>query len=65
LQVCKQSNLIPQDGGRLFFCPEPLARLTSVHLSMPEPKSGKESELVFITQKIADRLRGYIQDKGI
>jgi integrase/recombinase XerD len=28
-------------------------------------KSGRESEIVFIPQKIADRLRVYIQDKGI
>jgi integrase len=32
---------------------------------LPEPKSGRESEIVFIPQKIADRLREYIQDKGI
>lgn len=30
-----------------------------------EPKSGKEMEVVFIPQKLADRLKGYIQDKGI
>lgn len=29
------------------------------------PKSGKEMEVVFIPQKLADRLKGYIQDKGI
>jgi integrase len=34
-------------------------------ITLPDPKSGKESEIVFIPQKIADRLRVYIQDKGI
>jgi integrase len=32
---------------------------------LPEPKSGRESESVFIPQKVADRLREYIQYKGI
>jgi len=31
----------------------------------PEPKSGKESEVVFIPQKVADRLKDYIKEKGI
>ena len=30
-----------------------------------EPKSGREMEMVFISQKVADRLKGYIQRKGI
>jgi integrase len=30
-----------------------------------DPKSGKESELVFIPQKVADRLKDYINEKGI
>ena len=34
-------------------------------ITLPQPKSGKESEVVFIPQKIADRLREYIQMKGI
>jgi integrase len=34
-------------------------------ITLPDPKSGRESEIVFIPQKIADRLRKYIQDKGI
>jgi len=34
-------------------------------ITLPEPKSGKESEMVFIPQKIADRLREYIRNKGI
>jgi integrase len=34
-------------------------------ITLPEPKSGRESEIVFIPQKIADRLREYIQEKGI
>jgi integrase len=34
-------------------------------ITLPDPKSGKESEIVFIPQKIADRLREYIQTKRI
>jgi integrase len=34
-------------------------------ITLPAPKSGKESEIVFIPQKIADRLRVYIHDKRI
>ncbi|MFC1880905.1 tyrosine-type recombinase/integrase [Thermodesulfobacteriota bacterium] len=34
-------------------------------ITLPDPKSGKESELVFIPQKVADRLKEYIKDKGI
>jgi integrase len=34
-------------------------------ITLPDPKSGKESEIVFIPQKIADRLREYIRDMGI
>ena len=30
-----------------------------------DPKSGKEMEVVFIPQKVADRLKEYIRDKGI
>jgi len=30
-----------------------------------DPKSGKEMEIVFIPQKVADRLKEYIRDKGI
>jgi integrase len=33
--------------------------------TLPDPKSGKESELVFIPQKVADRLKDYIKDKNI
>lgn len=30
-----------------------------------DPKSGKEAEVVFLPQKVADRLRIYIREKGI
>lgn len=30
-----------------------------------EPKSGKEAEVVFFPQKVADRLRKYIREKEI
>ena len=34
-------------------------------LTLRSPKSGKEREIVFIPQKVADRLREYITTKGI
>lgn len=34
-------------------------------ITLPDPKSGKELEVVFIPQKIADRLKDYISEKGI
>ena len=34
-------------------------------ITLPEPKSGKESEVVFIPQKVADRLKDYIKEKDI
>ena len=34
-------------------------------LTLRAPKSGKEREIVFIPQKIADRLKEYITRKGI
>jgi integrase len=34
-------------------------------ITLPEPKSGKESEVVFIPQKVADRLKEYIKEKSI
>ena len=30
-----------------------------------DPKSGREAEVVFIPQKVADRLKEYIRNKGI
>lgn len=34
-------------------------------LILRDPKSGKEKEIVFIPQKVADRLKDYIREKGI
>ena len=34
-------------------------------LILREPKSGREEEVVFIPQKVAERLKAYIRDKGI
>jgi integrase len=34
-------------------------------ITLPEPKSGKESEVVFIPQKVADRLKDYTKEKDI
>jgi integrase/recombinase XerD len=34
-------------------------------LILKDPKSGKEKEIVFIPQKVADRLKDYIREKGI
>lgn len=33
-------------------------------ITLPGPKSGKESEVVFIPQKVADRLKEYVKDSG-
>ncbi len=34
-------------------------------LTLKDPKSGREQEFIFIPQRIADRLKGFIRDKGI
>jgi len=34
-------------------------------LTLAGPKSGKESEVVFIPQKVADRLKEYVKESGI
>ena len=34
-------------------------------ITLPDPKSRRESEVVFIPQKVADRLKDYIKEKGI
>jgi len=34
-------------------------------ITLNDPKSGKEQEVVFIPQKVADRLKGYVRDRGI
>jgi integrase/recombinase XerD len=34
-------------------------------ITLPDPKSRKECEVVFIPQKVADRLKDYIKEKGI
>ena len=34
-------------------------------LILRDPKSGKETEVVFIPQKVADRLKEYVEQKGI
>jgi integrase len=34
-------------------------------ITLPDPKSGKESEVVFIPHKVADRLKEYIKEKGV
>jgi len=43
-------------------------RAMDVHdrkLTLRDPKSGKDREHVFIPQKVADRLKEYVRDKGI
>ena len=34
-------------------------------ITLPDPKSGRESEVVFIPQKVADRLKDYIKETDI
>ena len=34
-------------------------------INLSDPKSGRESEVVFIPQKIVDRIKEYVQSKGI
>jgi len=34
-------------------------------ITLPDPKSGMQSEVVFIPQIVADRLKEYIKEKGI
>ena len=34
-------------------------------LDLPNPKSGRSSEVVFISQKVADRLRDYVSAENI
>jgi integrase len=34
-------------------------------LVLRDPKSGKQTEVAFIPQRVADRLRAYIEQKGI
>ena len=34
-------------------------------LILREPKSGKEQKPIFISQKVADRLKDYTRDRGI
>ncbi len=33
-------------------------------ITLAGPKSGKESEVVFIPQKVADRLKEYVKESG-
>lgn len=39
--------------------------LTERRLTLRDPKSGREQEFIFIPQKLADRLKDYIREKGI
>jgi hypothetical protein len=46
----------------LKLTPDDIARQK---LIIRDPKSGREQEVIFIPQKIADRLREYINSKNI
>ncbi|MBN1104015.1 MAG: site-specific integrase [Deltaproteobacteria bacterium] len=39
--------------------------LTDRRLTLRDPKSGREQEFIFIPQKLADRIKDYIREKGI
>jgi len=41
------------------------ADINDRRLTLREPKSGREQEFIFIPQRLADRLKDYIRDKGI
>ena len=34
-------------------------------LTLRDPKSGREQEFIFIPQRLADRLKDYVREKGI
>ncbi len=36
-----------------------------VKVTLRNPKSGREREIVFITKRISERLKNYIRDRGI
>jgi len=42
-----------------------LSDINDRRLSLREPKSGREQEFIFIPQRLADRLKDYIRQKGI
>ena len=52
MRVSEVLKLIPKD-------------VDSRKLILRDPKSGNETEVVFIPQKVADRLKGYIEQKGV
>jgi integrase/recombinase XerD len=52
MRVSEVLKLIPKD-------------VDSRKLILRDPKSGNETEVVFIPQKVADRLKGYFEQKGI
>ena len=52
MRVSEVLKLIPKD-------------VDSRKLILRDPKSGNETEVVFIPQKVADRLKGYCEQKGI
>jgi len=39
--------------------------ITERRLTLRDPKSGREQEFIFIPQRLADRLKDYIREKGI
>ena len=41
------------------------ADINDRRLTLREPKSGRDQEFVFIPQRLADRLRDYIREKGV
>jgi integrase/recombinase XerD len=59
-------ELMARDGMRIS---EVLKLIPSdVHdrrLTLRDPKSGREQEFIFIPQRLADRLKDYIREKGV
>ena len=52
IRICEVLKLTPNDVG-------------DRKLLLREPKSGRETEIIFIPQKVADRLKGYVEAQKI
>lgn len=51
-RICEVLKLIPSD-------------ISERRLTLRDPKSGRDQEFIFIPQRLADRLKDFIREKGI